>query len=558
MINDQLEKSYIKYYRELYLYAFSLCKNHHLAQDLTSDTFFKAYLSLDDDVEYFKYWIFRVCKNLYFDFLRKEKEYSSENKLENIIFNNETPLDKIIESEEKKRLYSLVINLRESYREILILYYYCGFSIEEISKSRDITESAAKTLLFRARKKLKNALEGEMNYRELLHRYKNGIVTEEEKQLVEQEIEKHEALEEYLSEVMDEEFDDMTIISNVEKHDEETTKLKRSVNNRLRKVVFTSVAIVITIFISIFFVVSPLIDALYYNPNKTTVGKRDNDISFDVYAISELNMPGYSPSTVLAHKKGFGEYNVMYSNRNVFNDELYSVNHSIKRSKIISTNRDPILNTNVLQSVINPVINESIMEENKKDVLNHLKELNPVSYVSVGIIFENDLSMKDLYNLELKYPDIEFQWAGIRTNTLDQKVNELIGIHLKNSKMGSGLLGDEQIRKKYPAFFVMDWLVNPVGKKDVDYSIEAQAYEHHYMSLLEYVVDRKDAVNVLEYRKGKDEFYQSALEYAKEHGVKTYGALVFAEVKDLIEMADNKSIKGLDFNQALVSRRNIH
>lgn len=161
MINDQLEKLYIKYYRELYLYAFSLCKNHHLAQDLTSDTFFKAYLSLDDDVEYFKYWIFRVCKNLYFDFLRKEKEYSSENKLENIIFNNETPLDKIIESDERKHLYSLVINLRESYREILILYYYCGFSIEEISKSRDITESAAKTLLFRARKKLKNALEGE-------------------------------------------------------------------------------------------------------------------------------------------------------------------------------------------------------------------------------------------------------------------------------------------------------------------------------------------------------------------------------------------------------------
>lgn len=161
MINDQLEKLYIKYYRELYLYAFSLCKNHHLAQDLTSDTFFKAYLSLDDDVEYFKYWIFRVCKNLYFDFLRKEKEYSSENKLENIIFNNETPLDKIIESDERKHLYSLVINLRESYREILILYYYCGFSIEEISKTRDITESAAKTLLFRARKKLKNALEGE-------------------------------------------------------------------------------------------------------------------------------------------------------------------------------------------------------------------------------------------------------------------------------------------------------------------------------------------------------------------------------------------------------------
>lgn len=161
MINDQLEKLYIKYYRELYLYAFSLCKNYHLAQDLTSDTFFKAYLSLDDDVEYFKYWIFRVCKNLYLDFLKKDKKYSSESGLENIPSNNKTPLDKIIESEEKKHLYNLVINLQESYREILILYYYCGFSIKEISISIDITEGAVKTLLFRARKKLKIILEGE-------------------------------------------------------------------------------------------------------------------------------------------------------------------------------------------------------------------------------------------------------------------------------------------------------------------------------------------------------------------------------------------------------------
>lgn len=161
MINDQLEKLYIKYHRELYLYTFSLCKNHHLAQDLTSDTFFKAYLSLDNDVKHFKYWIFRVAKNLYLDFLRKEKEYSSENGFENILFSKETPLDKIIQSEEKKHLYNLVINLQESYREILILYYYCGFSIKEISIARDITEAAAKTLLFRARKKLKIVLEGE-------------------------------------------------------------------------------------------------------------------------------------------------------------------------------------------------------------------------------------------------------------------------------------------------------------------------------------------------------------------------------------------------------------
>lgn len=161
MVNAQLEKLYIKYYSELYLYAFSLCKDRHLAQDLVSDTFFKAYLSLDHEVGHFKYWIFRVCKNLYLDFLRKEKEYCNEIALESIQPVSETPLDRIIESEEKRRLYNLVVNLRASYREMLILYYYCGFSIKEISRSKNMTESAVKTTLFRARTKLKSVLEGE-------------------------------------------------------------------------------------------------------------------------------------------------------------------------------------------------------------------------------------------------------------------------------------------------------------------------------------------------------------------------------------------------------------
>lgn len=160
MIDNQMEKLYIKYHRELFLYAFSLCKNYHLAQDLTSDAFFKAYLSLDD-VDYIKYWLFRVCKNLYFDFLKENREYSSGNILENTLTNNKTALDKIIESEDKKNLYNLILSLHESYKEVLILYYFSNFSLKEISMIRNTTEGAAKTMLFRARKRLKRELEGE-------------------------------------------------------------------------------------------------------------------------------------------------------------------------------------------------------------------------------------------------------------------------------------------------------------------------------------------------------------------------------------------------------------
>jgi len=161
VINNQLEKLYIKYHRELYLYAFSLCRDHHLAQDLTSETFFKAILSLNDNnIQYIKYWLFRVCKNLFLDYARKDKEYSNTEGLENILTIEETPLDKIIDSEEKRHLYNLVVNLRPAYKEILILYYYCDFTLKEISETIGLTEGAAKTLLFRARKKLKTALEG--------------------------------------------------------------------------------------------------------------------------------------------------------------------------------------------------------------------------------------------------------------------------------------------------------------------------------------------------------------------------------------------------------------
>ncbi|MDD2494302.1 MAG: anti sigma factor C-terminal domain-containing protein [Tissierellia bacterium] len=85
----------------------------------------------------------------------------------------------------------------------------------------------------------------------------------------------------------------------------------------------------------------------------------------------------------------------------------------------------------------------------------------------------------------------------------------------------------------------------------------AQAYELHYKSLLQYVLDREEEVNTIERIPWKNEFYQSALNYAEEHGVKTYGVLVFAEAKNLVELIENEQIKLVEFNQALVSRRNI-
>lgn len=162
MVTDELEKLYIKYHRELLLYAFSLCKDYHMAEDLVSDTFFKAMVSFDVKSSYIKFWLFRVCKNLFVDEIRSDKKFINFHKFDdNLAISEETPLDKLIDNEGNKQLYRLVMDLRPSYREVIILFYYCDMSLREIAQATGLNDNNIRVLLFRARKKLKILLEGE-------------------------------------------------------------------------------------------------------------------------------------------------------------------------------------------------------------------------------------------------------------------------------------------------------------------------------------------------------------------------------------------------------------
>ncbi len=154
MGNDDLEVLYIKYNNELYIYALSLCKNHHLAQDLVSETFFKALLSIEISDGYIKYWLFRVCKNLFLDHLKKNSRLEDIEETLNKLSAEDNTLVKIIFNED--------LNLQPSYKEIIILYYYCNLSLKEISEVTGVSQGAARTLLFRARKKLKEFLEEDL------------------------------------------------------------------------------------------------------------------------------------------------------------------------------------------------------------------------------------------------------------------------------------------------------------------------------------------------------------------------------------------------------------
>jgi len=161
MNNQTLEKIYKQYSKEVYLYAFSLCKSHHDAQELVSDTFYKALISLNKYDGEFKYWLLRVCKNHWLDGIKKKK-FVLEKPIEDIHIISEIDiLGSLIKDEERKIIYEAIQYLPQSYKEIITLYYYCSIQLKEISEIMDISPGAVRMLISRARKALNKRLKKE-------------------------------------------------------------------------------------------------------------------------------------------------------------------------------------------------------------------------------------------------------------------------------------------------------------------------------------------------------------------------------------------------------------
>lgn len=361
-------------------------------------------------------------------------------------------------------------------------------------------------------------------------------------------------MEEYFSENLDVELGNLENIDDAKQNSHETVQLKKSVDQRLRKVILKSVLIAMGVWISIFYILSPLVDAFFYNPQKFSVGELDNDVSFDLAAVTELNMPGMSPSTVFVDRKGFGVYHLTYSYLDQFRGDFHDVSHVIRRGKIASTRQDLLLRFDPFENLRYYNDQKDILKDLNENAMADVEILNPVSYGSFSISFEEDLTLEELARLEEKYENIQFQWAAIRAGEKDEERIEKLGMRLMGNRLMGALTGDEKIGEKYPAFSTMNWLVN--NQVDVtDPANMAEGYEQHYFSLLEYVIDRGDNLEILEQRENKTILYKEALEYAKKEGIRIYGLVVYSEMRHIREFTENENLRLFDLNDAVAYKR---
>jgi len=150
---------YEKYHRELYLYIYSLSRNHHIAEDLTQETFLKALLSLPEEHGNIRAWLYMVARNLFCNYREKasrnvslEEEMKRSDEEKDLLAN-------MIENERKLQLYQALKKLDMKKREILLLQYFGDLSQKEIAAVLHITPENVRVLAYRAKKELKKYME---------------------------------------------------------------------------------------------------------------------------------------------------------------------------------------------------------------------------------------------------------------------------------------------------------------------------------------------------------------------------------------------------------------
>ena len=162
--DTDLEQTINEYSDTLFKICFLILKDENDVKDVLQETFIKYMTKAPDfkSEEHKKAWLIKVSQNKCREFLRFHKRHAA------------VPLDEVEESISVTNgmdtysieMLSLIWNLKYKLKSVVILYYIEGYSIKEISQIMEISESAVKKRLERARKELKmlTNVEGELVY----------------------------------------------------------------------------------------------------------------------------------------------------------------------------------------------------------------------------------------------------------------------------------------------------------------------------------------------------------------------------------------------------------
>ena len=148
----------------IFNFLLRLTGNRHDAEDLTQDTFVKAYRNIHryQPAYAFAAWLFTIAKRTAFSHFRAAKPM--EEIRDDVQTDSQDPSTVLEQQDDGRSLWELAKKLKPKQHEALWLRYGEGFSIAEAAQIMKTNQIHVKVLLHRARTSLANRLQRDRNF----------------------------------------------------------------------------------------------------------------------------------------------------------------------------------------------------------------------------------------------------------------------------------------------------------------------------------------------------------------------------------------------------------
>jgi RNA polymerase sigma-70 factor (ECF subfamily) len=158
--SNEMDRLYFlmnQYGEEIKRLVYTYTKNWSQTEDLTQEIFLNVHIHLHtfQNQSSLKTWIYQIAINKCKDYLRSW--YYKKTVITDKVFqikNDHSPEQEYLVSEQKQVINQFILELPVKYREVIILYYFKDFSIEETAAALDMNMNTIKSRLSRARRML--------------------------------------------------------------------------------------------------------------------------------------------------------------------------------------------------------------------------------------------------------------------------------------------------------------------------------------------------------------------------------------------------------------------
>ena len=381
-----------------------------------------------------------------------------------------------------------------------------------------------------------------MTYRELLDLYRTGRLDQARRAELEAEIEKQEAIGEYLfdqSAIPD--LEDIPLPEPENEEGQFIALVQRSIRRAFLKMGLIVGAVVLALVLGTVFLLPHAVDQFYYDPNQVVDADAENPnltttrMSLDLGVYSELFLPGQRRNNAIATPQGCGVYDLTIP-QNVSRTGVFrTFNGRLTRDELLFYDGDalrhPAGNAFRFPEELDKNPNSNTPPwGSAEEARAELAALDDSGWYQGFISLNRVFSYADfLVWAEENKLDTSIWCAVPVTDEYGDLNRTLIGFNL-----GQGGMCLDWDQESYPHLSLLD-----NGNPDVD-PRDPSVMEEHFLSMLKWTRDNPEFSEMMGTPVGH--MPQFIMESVEREGLRVYGFSITAKKDELVELAENPDV----------------